>query len=131
MNSHFVLLLLVLPFGAEGRYIPSVDPSPEVITSARPEFSDSATPPDWDWRNVGGISYVSNVLTQQNPNVCGSCWAEVHYRSVGTKRLRIAQAATGALSDRYRIATNGSLQARRSAQHTQLTRQLFTYIRSA
>merc|ERR1712166_738244 len=96
-----VLLVLGLPFGAEGRYIPSVDPTPEVITSARPEFSASVTPLNWDWRNVGGISYVSNVLTQQNPNVCGSCWAE---------------AATGALSDRYRIATNGSLQANLAVQ---------------
>lgn len=58
-------------------------------------------PANWDWRNVGGKSLVSNVLTQQNPHVCGSCWAE---------------AATGAFSDRFKIATNGTLQVNFAVQ---------------
>lgn len=61
----------------------------------------SLLPRNWDWRSVSGQSLVSNVLTQQNPHVCGSCWAE---------------AATGALSDRYRIATNGTLQVNLAVQ---------------
>jgi cathepsin X len=43
----------------------------------------------------------SRVLTQQVPHVCGSCWAE---------------AATGALSDRYTIATSGALRVQLAPQ---------------
>jgi cathepsin X len=41
------------------------------------------------------------VLNQQSPNVCGSCWAE---------------AATGALSDRFTLATQGVLRAQLAPQ---------------
>lgn len=54
----------------------------------------NSLPKSWDWRNINGTNYCSRVLIQTNPNVCGSCWAE---------------AATGALSDRYIIATQGKL----------------------
>lgn len=68
----------------------------EVVKLPRPhEYLDiNSLPRSFDWRNINGTNYCSKVLTQQNPNVCGSCWAE---------------AATGALTDRYLIATNRKL----------------------
>ncbi len=67
-----------------------------VIKSKLPHeyLKDTDLPKSWDWRNINGTNYCGKVLTQVNPNVCGSCWAE---------------AATGALSDRYAIATSGKL----------------------
>ncbi len=77
-------------------YIPFDGPIKEIISSPQPHtyLSTDDLPQNFDWRNVNGTNYGSKVLTQQNPSVCGSCWAE---------------AATGALSDRYAIATEGKL----------------------
>jgi cathepsin X len=77
-------------------YVPFDGPIETVVKSPRPHtyLSASDLPKNFDWRNVNGTNYGSKVLTQQNPAVCGSCWAE---------------AATGALSDRYAIATQGHL----------------------
>jgi hypothetical protein len=55
----------------------------------------------FDWRYSKGPGLVSRVLTQQAPHVCGSCWAE---------------AAMGALSDRFRIATDGALDVQLAVQ---------------
>lgn len=46
-------------------------------------------------------SWANRVLTQQQPRVCGSCWAE---------------AVLGALSDRFAIATGGALQMQLAPQ---------------
>ncbi len=54
-----------------------------------------------DWRNVKGVNLCSHTLTQQAPNVCGSCWAE---------------AVSGALSDRYVIATGGQVRTQLAPQ---------------
>ena len=64
------------------------------VTSPMPHTYLSAAniPNNWDWRNVNGTNLCSRTLNQKNPAVCGSCWAE---------------AVTGALSDRYMIATEG------------------------
>jgi len=77
-------------------YVPFKEPVKELVLSRMPHTYLSADdlPTNFDWRNVNGTNYASKVLTQQNPSVCGSCWAE---------------ASTGALSDRYAIATQGKL----------------------
>ena len=85
-------------------YIPFGEPIKEVITSRMPHtyLNGDDLPKNFDWRNVNGTNYGSKVLTQQNPSVCGSCWAE---------------AATGALSDRYVIATQGKLRMNLAVQN--------------
>jgi cathepsin X len=77
-----------------------VDP---VIRSPLPHqyLNASDLPEAWDWRNINGVNYCSKVMTQQNPAVCGSCWAE---------------AATGAISDRYAIATQNKLRVQLAPQ---------------
>ena len=49
-------------------------------------------PSAFDWRNVSGKRYTTGAFDQMKPSLCGSCWAH---------------AASGALSDRYKIATGG------------------------
>lgn len=49
-----------------------------VIRSKLPHeyLREADLPRSFDWRNVNGTNFASKVLTQQSPNVCGSCWAE-------------------------------------------------------
>ena len=67
-------------------------------------------PTRFDWRyyqnasappGAPAVNLCNRVLTQQQPNVCGSCWAE---------------AATSALSDRFTIATGGALRVQLAPQ---------------
>lgn len=94
------IALIVALFGKETTackcYVPFDEPIKEVVLTRQPHtyINSADLPKAFDWRNVNGTNFGSKVLTQQNPAVCGSCWAE---------------AATGALSDRYTIATNGKL----------------------
>jgi cathepsin X len=78
-------------------------PVKKVVLSKLPHeyLRASELPSTFDWRNVNGTNFGSRVLNQQSPNVCGSCWAE---------------AVTGALSDRYNIATGGKLNIQLSPQ---------------
>jgi hypothetical protein len=62
-----------------------------VILTPEPYKYLSEVPDSVDWRNYNNTNYCGKVLNQKNPNVCGSCWAH---------------ASTGALADRYNIATN-------------------------
>ena len=71
------------------------------VTSALPAASAAAAPSAFDWRFSKGPGLVSRVISQQAPHVCGSCWAE---------------AAMGALSDRYRIATEGAVDVQLAVQ---------------
>lgn len=66
-----------------------------------PPLPPAALPSAWDWRSVNGTNYCAQVHNQQNPSVCGSCWAD---------------AATGALSDRFAIATGNALRVSLSTQ---------------
>ena len=58
-------------------------------------------PKAFDWRRVNGTNYCSAVSMQYSTPHCGSCWA---------------LATTGALSDRYIIATQGRLRIALSPQ---------------
>jgi len=81
---------------------PEVPVQPRIISKRPHEYlKNSDLPVAFDWRNVNGTNYCSRVMTQQNPHVCGSCWAE---------------AATGALSDRYAIATGNKLRVQLAPQ---------------
>ena len=50
-------------------------------------------PESFDWGNVDGVNYLTNIRQQHNPQYCGSCWAH---------------AATSSLSDRIKIARNAA-----------------------
>lgn len=52
-----------------------------------------ALPDNFDWGNVDGVNFLTNIRQQHNPQYCGSCWAH---------------AATSSLSDRIKIARNAA-----------------------
>lgn len=94
-----VVLVLTVISSVEAKckcYVPFPEPVKEIVKSPLPHtyLQSDDLPSNFDWRSVNGTNFGSKVLTQQNPSVCGSCWAE---------------AATGALSDRYAVATQGLL----------------------
>jgi cathepsin X len=84
-------------------YIEFPEEVKSVILTKEPKeyLSMDDLPSAFDWRNINGRNFCSRTLNQKNPSVCGSCWAE---------------AATGALTDRYLIATNGAIQFQLSPQ---------------
>jgi cathepsin X len=65
------------------------------------DIDESNLPKAFDWRRVNGTNYCSAVSMQYSTPHCGSCWA---------------LATTGALSDRYIIATQGRLRIALSPQ---------------
>lgn len=96
-------LLAVVTAGPLAGYVPFPEKVHEVVSSPLPHtlVRSEDLPDAFDWRNVNGTNHCSRVLNQKNPNVCGSCWAE---------------AVTGALSDRYQIATGGKVQLQLAPQ---------------
>ncbi|XP_021941871.1 dipeptidyl peptidase 1-like [Zootermopsis nevadensis] len=75
---------------------------PHPVSTARPSAALQAMaaslPPDFDWRNVNGINFVSPV---RNQGACGSCYA---FSSMGM------------LESRLRVQTNNTLQVQLSPQ---------------
>ena len=69
--------------------LPAGAPVPTRVTSPTPH---TFVPAALDWRAVNGTAFTTRVGYQLIPSPCGSCWAF---------------AATGALSDRIKIATGG------------------------
>lgn len=71
-------------------------PWPSVVLTKIPHqyINIADLPANFDWRNVNNTCYVSPPTNQLIPYPCGSCWAH---------------AATGALTDRFIIATKGQV----------------------
>lgn len=88
----------------QNEYIPFDGKVTTVVKSPEPYtyLSKEDIPTSFDWRNVNGTNYCSRVQNQKNPNVCGSCWAH---------------AVAGALTDRYKIATNNLLEVQLAPQN--------------
>ena len=98
-----VLSALNCAYGAKARGIVKFEGIIETVEfSPRSQLTIAELPESMDWRNINGTNLCSRTLNQKNPNVCGSCWAE---------------ALTGALSDRYFIATGGRLQVTLASQN--------------
>ncbi|KAJ1421891.1 hypothetical protein B484DRAFT_399328 [Ochromonadaceae sp. CCMP2298] len=100
MLCALISVSLLVSASARVGYKKFPEPVEEQIKSRRPSASD--LPSAFDWRNINGTNFGSQVMNQKNPHVCGSCWA---------------QAAIGALSDRYNIATQGLLNIQLSPQN--------------
>lgn len=95
-----VLVALMLPLAAFA--LPNIvykkgelalqDPAEvgEVVLSPRPHewLGAKELPESWDWRNVDGVSYVTQSLNQHIPQYCGSCWAHAALSSIAD-RLKI------------------------------------------
>jgi hypothetical protein len=66
-------------------------------TSTTPKIENVRTPlthvedlpENYNWNNVDGVNYLTNIKNQHIPSYCGSCWA---------------MAATSSMSDRIKIA---------------------------
>ena len=93
MIAHFAIATTaLLGCGRRAEDLLEGAPVPERVLSPIPKYF--YLPEALDWRWVNGTVFTSRVGYQLLPSPCGSCWAF---------------AATGALSDRVKIATKGRL----------------------
>lgn len=95
MNTKSLTLLALFAGAALGGHIDknqacrrkSPTPIKEVV---RNKLVHTDNLPDaWNWQNVDGKTYLTNIRNQHIPSYCGSCWAH---------------AATSAFSDRIKVA---------------------------
>jgi hypothetical protein len=64
--------------GVNKGYKPFPSEVAEKIIHPRPHsyLKASDLPESYDIRNVNGTNYGTRSVTQQNPAVCGACWAD-------------------------------------------------------
>ena len=70
-----------------------ISPPSRILTKKTKNKNQESLPKAHDWRSINNTNFVTMPSYQLLPNTCGSCWAF---------------AATGALSDRYKIALSNS-----------------------
>ena len=64
-----------------------------VVKTVLEQIPMADLPTAFDWGNVDGVNYLTNIRQQHNPQYCGSCWAH---------------AVTSMLSDRIKIMRNAA-----------------------
>jgi len=93
MQQSFVIATLAAFAAAQRRVSPDQPCSitPDVMPESKvykAPLEKKEVPSAWDWGNIGGVNYLTNMRNQHIPSYCGSCWA---------------QATTSSLSDRIKI----------------------------
>jgi cathepsin X len=98
MKSYIIAMLSSAVLAASKRnselfsgYKAPIGERPSHIIEELKMLSADELPANYDWGNVDGVNFLTQIKQQHDPQYCGSCWA---------------QGSTSALSDRIKIARN-------------------------
>ena len=72
-----VLLVAVAQAARVSNDTPCYKPPTDVVLNVREPLENLAhkLPKSFDWGNVDGVNYLTNIKNQHIPQYCGSCWA--------------------------------------------------------
>ena len=88
----FILFVVTLQYGCD---LPESADNQHVISPLPYTYTNpDDLPKNFFWGNITGNNLLTRARTQVRPRQCGSCWAF---------------ATTGALSDRFKIATEAKV----------------------